>query len=362
MTEADLRKTGVVAPLVSVIIPSFGRRPYVEQAIDSALGQRGIDPQLVEVLVSTDETKRFREKEAKYARVRAISAHPGCTLGEAVCAAIESSRGEVISFLDDDDLFLENKLAIVIEEFKRKRALGFLSCGFSVIDTQGRPLEHSKFRHRTRRGRQISGRLDLQSAEVLETLRRVPPTAPEFNSSTMTLRRSVFTADTLSVLRRISRGVDTFYFYAALAAGVDFAVDPRILSLYRLHAAGLTSLSLEHPDSANVREPSQLRHASLPGDLSIIGELHFQDVQVGRAARRCLGALAAYMEFYLMMGSARSSRKSWFELALRLNNYRDTWVARNEPNYLLPSVLFSLSPWIGARVYAWMRASSRESD
>ena len=99
---------------ISAVISTFQRPDACERALQSALNQT--EPPL-EVLVcdngSEDDTEpRMRAWEARDPRVRYLRAPVNSgTPGSTRNLGIEAARGELIAFLDDDDEWLERKLA-----------------------------------------------------------------------------------------------------------------------------------------------------------------------------------------------------------------------------------------------------------
>lgn len=95
-------------PVVSVIIPTFNRAGVVTRAIDSALGQTY---RPVEVVVvddgSTDETPRVLQSYGD-AIVAIVQGNAGPAAARN--RGIRESRGDLIGFLDSDDLWLATKL------------------------------------------------------------------------------------------------------------------------------------------------------------------------------------------------------------------------------------------------------------
>lgn len=100
------------APLVSVIIPTFNRKEVLQQAISSALDQKGAME--LEVIVvddcSTDETeglvRSFRDKRIKYIR------HSENRGGAAARnTGVSLATGEFVAFLDSDDTWDGGKLS-----------------------------------------------------------------------------------------------------------------------------------------------------------------------------------------------------------------------------------------------------------
>jgi glycosyltransferase involved in cell wall biosynthesis len=95
-------------PEISVVIPSYNSAAYLPDAIDSALNQT-TDP--LEVIVvndgSTDETARILERYQ--GRVVSIS-QENRGLSAARNRGIAAARGDLIAFLDADDIWLPEKL------------------------------------------------------------------------------------------------------------------------------------------------------------------------------------------------------------------------------------------------------------
>ena len=89
--------------MVSVVISSFNYRPFVAQAIESALAQNAA----VEVIVVDDgSTDGSREVIARYeGRLQAIFQANGGQ-GSALNAGFARCRGDVVMFLDSDDVLL----------------------------------------------------------------------------------------------------------------------------------------------------------------------------------------------------------------------------------------------------------------
>lgn len=124
-------------PLVSVIIPNYNYGRYLPLAIESVLRQTYPN---VEILVvddgSTDDSKAVLERFGD--RLRLLEQR-----NQGVSAArnrgIEESRGEMVAFLDADDLWHETKLSHQVSKLD-DRAVGLVYCGLEYIDEGGRRL------------------------------------------------------------------------------------------------------------------------------------------------------------------------------------------------------------------------------
>ena len=102
-------------PLVSIVIPTFNCESYIGEAVDSVLRQ---DYRSFEIIVvddgSTDNTRQVLEKYR--GKIRYIYQENGGR-SAARNRGIKETRGEYIAFLDADDLWENNKLALQMEYF-----------------------------------------------------------------------------------------------------------------------------------------------------------------------------------------------------------------------------------------------------
>ena len=103
----------------SVIIPTFNRLSFLKEAIESVLSQTYEDFELILVDDgSTDGTKEFAaELSNRLKYVYQENSGPSAARNR----GISESQGEYITFLDSDDLWLENKLEIEIDFMKANR-------------------------------------------------------------------------------------------------------------------------------------------------------------------------------------------------------------------------------------------------
>lgn len=97
-------------PLVSVIIPTYNRWPLVNEAVESVLAQSAQDFELI--VVDDGSTDGTAKELAKYgARLRLFRQHRSGVSATRNLGAREA-RGRFLAFLDSDDLWRPEKLAV----------------------------------------------------------------------------------------------------------------------------------------------------------------------------------------------------------------------------------------------------------
>ena len=93
-------------PRVSVVIPAYNAAKFIGETLDSAIGQKFREHEIIVVNDGSPDTTALervlhtRLEEIIYIKQRNLGAGPARN------TAIEHARGEVIAFLDGDDVWL----------------------------------------------------------------------------------------------------------------------------------------------------------------------------------------------------------------------------------------------------------------
>ncbi len=119
--------------LVSVIIPTYNCPGFLTAAIESVLAQTYTELEVVVVDDgSTDNTAEVvRGFES---RVRYVYQDNAGTAA-ARNTGIKAARGEVIAFLDHDDLWLPEKLELQLPMLREDKSIGMVFCGRQFFNT-----------------------------------------------------------------------------------------------------------------------------------------------------------------------------------------------------------------------------------
>ncbi len=123
----------MISPKVSVIIPTYNRREYVQETIDSVLAQTYTDYEIIVI----DDGSTDGTGEALQSRYGdRIHYEWQENQGESVARnrGIELARGEYIAFLDSDDLWLPEKLEKQIAFLQKATDVGMVCCAIWLVD------------------------------------------------------------------------------------------------------------------------------------------------------------------------------------------------------------------------------------
>jgi glycosyltransferase involved in cell wall biosynthesis len=129
-------------PLVSVIMPTFNRRQFLQPAIESLLNQSFAHWELIIADDGSDtDTRSYLRSLHAPPRVKVIwlshSGKPSVVRN----AALREARGEYVAFLDSDDLWLPRKLEMQITSLARHPQRKWSYTAFAVVDGAGQPKD-----------------------------------------------------------------------------------------------------------------------------------------------------------------------------------------------------------------------------
>ena len=130
---------------ISVVIPTYNRANLVVKAVESVLGQtHAADEVLVIDDGSTDDTReRLTPYLDRMRYVRQENAGPAAAKNR----GLRETTGDVVGFLDSDDLWKPQTLALVTSEFRARPDTGLLSVMAREIRADGRPTNKVYGKH-----------------------------------------------------------------------------------------------------------------------------------------------------------------------------------------------------------------------
>lgn len=136
-------------PLVSIIIPTFNRRQFIADAIESCLAQTYANCEIIVVDDgSSDGTGDYlrRQYGGRIAYIHQANKGPGIARNR----GIDAAKGEFIHFLDADDQLHERKIEICLSAFRKRPDIAVVYTHYQQVASDGcKPVETGAFERYT---------------------------------------------------------------------------------------------------------------------------------------------------------------------------------------------------------------------
>ena len=131
-------------PLVTVVTPSYNQADFIEQTMCSVFGQ---DYPSIEYLVidgaSTDESVDVIDKYAS--SLHWWVSEPDDGQADAINKGLRKANGEIVAWLNSDDLYLPGAVSSAVESLLANPDLGLVYGDAITIDINGRPINRLVF-------------------------------------------------------------------------------------------------------------------------------------------------------------------------------------------------------------------------
>jgi len=209
------------ASLVSVVIPVYNGERFVAEAVESVLAQTYRHVELI--VVDDGSTDGSAELLARYPTARVVrQSNTGCT--GARNRGIAESHGELIAFIDQDDIWRPDKLDLQVEALNRSPEAGYSLGHITLFVEPGCPVPAWMGTRGWMVGTQRVGYLP----------------------GTMVVRRGLF--ESLGTFdERYQIGSDADWLVRARDAQIGVVVVPEVVLDKRIHTGNLSG----HPDGSS---------------------------------------------------------------------------------------------------------------
>jgi glycosyltransferase involved in cell wall biosynthesis len=137
-----------MAPLVSIIVPTFNRLKYLRAAIDSVFAQTFQDWELIIADDGSDaDTIAYLRTFADVPRVKLLRLSHTGNPPAVRNTALREATAEYIAFLDSDDVWMPEKLEAQIVSLRSHPARKWSYTGCVMVDGSLSPLSGSREKH-----------------------------------------------------------------------------------------------------------------------------------------------------------------------------------------------------------------------
>ena len=218
-------------PFISVILTAFKRREFILDAIQS-IEKQTLHKEKYEVIIAKDFSDQILDKKIEALGYKSFIY--GGRVGEQLALCLQNATGEVVSFLQDDDVFEKDKLKQVFNAFDSNDRLIFMRNGFSIINSTGFFVDTHNF-YRTTTNMLIHDDVKRETKNISLMIKQ----NFDFNLSCISIKRSIV-LKYIDTLKEIETGDDSFMFFVSMFEVGDLLRVTAPLNRYRVHNNGTT--------------------------------------------------------------------------------------------------------------------------
>lgn len=223
-------------PRVSILIMAYNRKIFLQEAVNSALGQTAPGDQF-EVVVIKNFDHREIDDMAKEGLISTVMCEEP-SLGKFINEGVKHCSGEMIALLDDDDMWENTKVERIVRFMDENQNVGYYHNTVQPILESG---EHND------KGRNFESQptSKWQNPQIINhsskrrAIKYLGKFFPDFNMSSIAVHSQIL-RDNAESLCSVHAGTDTFLFLMALASQKDLVIDPLSLTLYRQHSQNVS--------------------------------------------------------------------------------------------------------------------------
>ena len=209
---------------LSVIITAYSRKEFLTEAVES-LKMQTISRDSIELIIVCNFSLHFNICEIPIKFVFSDQS----TIGSMLADGIREASGDVICFLDDDDLYNPSKL----ENVKRVFEMNTNVIYYHNLQVESYNVEagfYDKVHFDINKLEMFNSKDIVKSRTILKMMEK----SPDYNSSSICIRKDI--VDNLMLnIKNIRFTVDTFLFAVAFEYGGIFVLDSSFLTFKRVH-------------------------------------------------------------------------------------------------------------------------------
>jgi len=210
---------------ISVIITAHNRKKYILEALSSVINNN-LSKDKLEIIIVKNYIDSVIDSEierlSKQYNIISIIEND-FRLGAKISKGVKSSSGDVITFLEDDDIYLPARLSNIFQIFEKDSNIIFYHNMFEIVGDKKINEIVSDYRHN----------IILACNDKRKIWKQIAKTEAKFNLSSMAIRASVLRS-WMDLISRINLAVDNTLFYISLTEKGCLMIDPRIFTKFRV--------------------------------------------------------------------------------------------------------------------------------
>ena len=134
--------------MISVCIATYNGSKYIKQQLDSILWQLGEDDEVIVVDDSSSDDTVYIINSLKDHRVKVIKNNHNKGVISTFSRSISLAKGDIIFLSDQDDIWLPNKVELIMSTFKRHPNSTLCLSDAQIINSNNRIIYDSYFKIR----------------------------------------------------------------------------------------------------------------------------------------------------------------------------------------------------------------------
>lgn len=330
------------APVFSVIIISHDRKKFILDAFNSVISQE-YPRDKYEIIV----VKYFQDNEIDHylkqnGAVMIQEEDP--SFGAKISRGIRESSGSVISFLDDDDTWIPDKLEVVEKEFSDENLVYYHNSEVFSNDELD-PLPKNEVPHEIRSMEQM-GYLKIGEGSSFRKYKLTYDIFPDFNASSISVRGD-FIREHSSLIGSYDTALDTLIFYICLSSGKSIVIDSRKLTIYRKHSSNISENN--HASRTlfqGKKNDFDSRRWKAYGDI-----LQFLQAKGDHKSSKLIKPLHHGLGIMSSLKAKETSRFSSLRLLMKYLLASNLEILRSRKDFLYYGIIQSISPKLGKRIF-----------
>lgn len=223
-------------PYISVIITAYNRKEFLLNAIKSAVNQT-LDKKYYEIIVIKNYKDDIIDNCMQNNKIISIITNTK-SLGGKLIEALNITKGNVISFLEDDDLFSNDKLEIVYNKFKENKDLIYYHNSMIPIDYKNNVLG----KWYTQEYKEIIYNYKSRRRIIRRGIRY-----GSHNLSSMSVSKAIFLINAHTIFN-FTYAIDYGITLLALNSGGSLISDKHKLTLYRVHNSPTNAINKNYEE------------------------------------------------------------------------------------------------------------------